>query len=128
MSVKSGALFLNDSRVIENDIRTSNGIIHVIDTVLLPPVEEKQSRVTPSQELMMVAIEKGVPLFNHGQHGACADMYELAARAAVMMSDCNCSDRKVLMTALRKSSHSKCDTTRAWTMREALDQALMAQN
>ena len=29
-------LYLNDSKVIATDIKTSNGIIHVIDTVLVP--------------------------------------------------------------------------------------------
>ena len=32
-----GRLRINDSNVIANDIECSNGIIHVIDTVLLPP-------------------------------------------------------------------------------------------
>jgi transforming growth factor-beta-induced protein len=36
-----GSVVLNDSaRVIITDIQTSNGIIHVIDAVLLPPAEE----------------------------------------------------------------------------------------
>lgn len=33
---RDGALFLNDSKVIQTDIETSNGIIHVIDAVLIP--------------------------------------------------------------------------------------------
>ena len=36
LSVKDGSLFLNDSKVITTDIMTSNGVIHVIDTVLIP--------------------------------------------------------------------------------------------
>lgn len=36
---RDGDLFLNDSKVIQTDIKTANGIIHVIDTVLLPPAE-----------------------------------------------------------------------------------------
>jgi len=35
-SVKGGAAYVNDARIIAADIRTSNGVIHVIDTVLLP--------------------------------------------------------------------------------------------
>ena len=37
VSVRHGKLFINESRVVLYDIKTSNGIIHVIDTVLLPP-------------------------------------------------------------------------------------------
>ena len=36
ISVKNNNLFINDSRVVLNDIKTTNGIIHVIDAVLLP--------------------------------------------------------------------------------------------
>ncbi|MEM1250055.1 MAG: fasciclin domain-containing protein [Acidobacteriota bacterium] len=35
--IADGRLQINDSNVTANDIRTSNGIIHVIDSVLLPP-------------------------------------------------------------------------------------------
>lgn len=36
ISVKGGDVFINDSKVIIKDIKASNGIIHVIDTVLIP--------------------------------------------------------------------------------------------
>lgn len=36
ISLKNGDVFINDSKVILKDIKASNGIIHVIDTVLLP--------------------------------------------------------------------------------------------
>ncbi len=40
IKVDGGNVFLNDnSQVIITDIETSNGVIHVIDTVLLPPAE-----------------------------------------------------------------------------------------
>ena len=34
---KKDGLFLNDSKVVKTDIMCSNGIIHVIDAVLMPP-------------------------------------------------------------------------------------------
>lgn len=38
VSVSGGSVFLNgDSRVVETDILATNGVIHVIDTVILPP-------------------------------------------------------------------------------------------
>jgi len=40
ISVKDGSVFLNETvQVIITDIATSNGVIHVIDTVLLPPTK-----------------------------------------------------------------------------------------
>ncbi len=41
IKVDGGNVFLNDtSQVVITDIETSNGVIHVIDTVLLPPAAE----------------------------------------------------------------------------------------
>lgn len=34
-----GSVYINDAMVIITDIETSNGVIHVIDTVLMPPAE-----------------------------------------------------------------------------------------
>lgn len=39
LSLRDGALFVNESQVTATDVVASNGIIHVIDTVLLPPTE-----------------------------------------------------------------------------------------
>jgi transforming growth factor-beta-induced protein len=38
--VENGNVFVNDAQVIITDIEASNGVIHVIDTVLLPPADE----------------------------------------------------------------------------------------
>lgn len=36
VSVSGGSAYVNDSKIVATDIRTTNGIIHVIDAVLLP--------------------------------------------------------------------------------------------
>ena len=36
ISVRKGTVYVNDSRVVMTDIEASNGIIHVVDTVILP--------------------------------------------------------------------------------------------
>jgi uncharacterized surface protein with fasciclin (FAS1) repeats len=36
-SIENGKPFINGSEIIIKDIRASNGIVHVIDAVLLPP-------------------------------------------------------------------------------------------
>lgn len=40
IKVDMGNVYINDSKVIITDIETSNGVIHVIDAVLLPPSED----------------------------------------------------------------------------------------
>ncbi|MBP7687692.1 MAG: fasciclin domain-containing protein, partial [Thermoflexales bacterium] len=40
IKVEGGKVMVNDANVVTTDIAASNGVIHVIDTVLLPPAEE----------------------------------------------------------------------------------------
>jgi uncharacterized surface protein with fasciclin (FAS1) repeats len=37
LEVKDGSLFLNKSKVTTADVKCTNGVIHIIDTVLMPP-------------------------------------------------------------------------------------------
>jgi uncharacterized surface protein with fasciclin (FAS1) repeats len=37
ISVDGDTVMVNDATVVQTDIKTSNGVIHVIDTVLIPP-------------------------------------------------------------------------------------------
>lgn len=39
LAVKDGSLFLNESKVTKADVACSNGVIHIIDAVLMPPTE-----------------------------------------------------------------------------------------
>lgn len=49
------ALYVNLSQVIDTNISASNGIIHVLDTVLIPPVE----RGTPTDNIVETAVNAG---------------------------------------------------------------------
>ena len=42
IDVHDGTVMINDATVIATDIQASNGVIHVIDTVLLPPMDTKK--------------------------------------------------------------------------------------
>ena len=39
IAVKDGKVMIDDAQVIKTDIATSNGVIHVIDSVVLPPAK-----------------------------------------------------------------------------------------
>ena len=41
VQVKDGAVILNESKVTKADVNCTNGVIHIIDTVLLPPDDKK---------------------------------------------------------------------------------------
>ena len=56
VEVRDGSVFLNDNvQVIVTDIQASNGIIHVIDSVLLPPADDAMM----TEEETMVNIRVG---------------------------------------------------------------------
>ncbi len=42
VEVRDGNVFINDAQVIIADVQASNGIVHVIDAVLLPPAPEPE--------------------------------------------------------------------------------------
>lgn len=39
IAAKGGSVMINNARVVTADVAASNGVIHVIDTVLMPPVK-----------------------------------------------------------------------------------------
>jgi uncharacterized surface protein with fasciclin (FAS1) repeats len=54
LTIRDGALFINGSEVTATDIEASNGVIHVIDAVLLPPADAE-----PTRNIVEVAVENG---------------------------------------------------------------------
>lgn len=39
-SVRKGSVYINNAKIVVTDIQASNGVIHVIDTVILPPTKD----------------------------------------------------------------------------------------
>ncbi len=39
VTVKDGGVTINNAKVVKTDIDCTNGVIHVIDTVILPPAK-----------------------------------------------------------------------------------------
>ena len=73
--VDNGDIFINGAKVLKANIKASNGIIHVIDGVLTPP---KSITEASAKGIIVRGIQMGVPQFNHGNHSACADIYEIS--------------------------------------------------
>ncbi len=40
IDVEDGMVFVNDAKIITTDVFASNGVIHVIDAVLMPPTDD----------------------------------------------------------------------------------------
>ena len=116
-------LMINKSKVIKADIKTSNGIIHVIDAVLLPAPKKVAGN---TNHIIKQAIHKGVPMFNSGHHAQAAVLYMKAGKD--VLGQCSSSacpvSAKTIKTAMQKASAESCPTSQAWIMRKAFDNVL----
>ncbi len=63
LSLNNGNLLVNRSVVTTTDIQTSNGIIHVIDAVLLPPSDGNTSGESSENTIYTAAINAGLDTF-----------------------------------------------------------------
>ena len=59
ISVLKGVVRLNDSRVTKTDIDTSNGLIHVVDRVIIPPMTEV-SQVSKIDDMLAAFESKAI--------------------------------------------------------------------
>jgi uncharacterized surface protein with fasciclin (FAS1) repeats len=127
ISDANGELRINDATVRIADIPASNGIIHVIDRVLLPPdarASEAASVASGSAtSLIDYAIDRGAPLYNDGQPASTVAIYEVVASALLAFNDREVPDeaKRGLRAALRESRGTPRE--RAVALRRALDSA-----
>ena len=126
-AINDGIFQVNGVKITRTNIKCDNGIIHVIDAVLLPDEKGHASKGTaPAAARIKSAVEKGVPVFNHGDHGKCADIYAECLQSLITDSSLCASTRQALTGITKKAKEIHCDTTRAWILRRGLDQAYQA--
>jgi uncharacterized surface protein with fasciclin (FAS1) repeats len=114
-----GRVKVNDADLLEADIVCSNGRIHIIDSVLLPPEPARKPEV-----IIAEAIERGVPLFNRGKEKQCADVYLAAATELVEESEMQESLRKAMKGIKQVALESADYGERAWILRHGFDMIL----
>lgn len=114
-----GRVLVGKATLLKADIGASNGVIHVIDQVLLPDVVS--SRTLEPSELIELAIKRGVPIFNDDKEAECAAIYEITVEALRGMDDVPEKSRILLTKAIYVASAGKSDRERAWIFREAMD-------
>ncbi len=130
-SLADGKIAVSGSGIIASDIEASNGVIHIIDRVIIPtPQSAANSSAERTKEspmsvsgLIELAIERGVPLFNDGNQAAAAAIYEVAITSLVdLASDAVGNDGiERLRLALAEGAVEKDATKRAWIYRRAMD-------
>jgi uncharacterized surface protein with fasciclin (FAS1) repeats len=118
----TGDFKVNGVRVLTPDIKASNGVIHVIEGVLLPDSFDTP-KAGSAARLIELAIKRGVPLFNSGNVGACQAVYEVTAEALLCLPPGELSerDKAQVRAALKRIRKSGTPREHAWILRQALD-------
>lgn len=129
VETRSGSRFpvglrIGEANVTQADVLCRNGVIHVIDRVLLPPARPAPMSAHDIRAAIHAAIDKGVPLFNAGDAAACAEIYHETALSLTRQGAGAVSDlaRQQLSAAVEATYPS--DSKRAWALREAFDTVL----
>jgi monofunctional biosynthetic peptidoglycan transglycosylase len=130
-ALNDGRITADGAGIMTGDIEASNGIIHIIDRVIVPdpsasknvPVEETTATTLGVSGLLELAIDRGVPLFNDGKPDACAAIYEVAIAAIIDLGSQALAGDTVesLRLALASGRVERNATNRAWIFRRAMD-------
>lgn len=117
-----GRVRIGPAALLKADLGASNGVIHVIDQVLLPPEPAAAPKLGPVS-LIEKAIERGVPLFNEGNPAACAAVYEITCESLRLLPGVPEKVRAELGRALEEMHAAQGERQKAWILRGALDRA-----
>ncbi len=140
VALDGGRITVGGAGLVATDIQAANGVIHLIDTVLLltaasepVAVEATANRssvnlaglVDRYEAVYALAVERGAPRFNAGDHETCAELYELAAVSILSLAgdDLPPAARKRLVKAVEDSKQDDNARDRSWTLRRGLDSA-----
>ncbi len=109
---------IENARIIKTDIDVSNGVIHVIDRVILPPTQ--MSRADAAREIGR-AIDRGVPMFNHGNPQGTVAVYKTVSERLMREGNLSSEERARLEVGLMEASSAQSASASAWKLRYALD-------
>ena len=130
-ATESGAN-INEAAAISTDIEASNGVIHVIDRVLLPTGgkssgQKQMAQISP-RGMIEKAIAEGAPMFNSGHVAECAQLYMDTVEGILGRTDHGLSAGAAnsMQNSLAHAKTQSSMNERAWTLRHALDSAYQA--
>ena len=118
ISQTEGGFNIENARIVQTDIDTSNGVIHVIDRVILPPAQMSRA---DSARAIQAAIDRGVPMFNHGNAAGTVAVYQAVSRQLIREGGLSAEERARLETGLKEADDARGARSMAWQLRYALD-------
>jgi transforming growth factor-beta-induced protein len=142
--IVDGVFKVNGVTIVKTDIVCDNGVIHVIDAVILPVAKTNRCKTKNSckdysckdmtaadsgksaLKLIETAIDEGVPAFNKGNPGKCADIYRDCMVAINKGCKVDPQVSKEISKLVERSEKMNDDTDRAWLLRSGLDKVYSA--
>ncbi|MBT8068727.1 MAG: fasciclin domain-containing protein [Gammaproteobacteria bacterium] len=109
---------IENARIVATDIDASNGVVHVIDRVILPPAQ--MSRADAARQIQD-AIDRGVPAFNHGNADMTVAVYKAVTETLMRSGDLTAEERARLEIGLMEAANASSTSASAWKLRYALD-------
>lgn len=129
VSTSGDAAKINDAKLLKTDIDASNGVIHVIDAVIMPTdaaskaAASEHPAVSP-RKMIELAVAEGSQLFNAGHASACANLYNQTAHELMELEQAMPAEAtSALVHAVEQAKHCGCSNSRAWALRKGLDTA-----
>ncbi|MCU0709750.1 MAG: fasciclin domain-containing protein [Pirellula sp.] len=116
VSIQDGVPQIQGAKILKTDIDASNGVIHVIDSVILPPPQGANA-----QRMLEEAVAKGAPLFNAGHHAECATIYR-NTMSELMSTSLPKSIKSHMSSVIRQADQTHSSTKKAWILRHGIDQ------
>jgi len=122
-------VFLGGAKLLKADVEASNGVVHVIDTVLMPSPSKTQAMRMLGRRMITMAIKRGAPMYNAGHHKACAELYVQTAGKLLEHGPrmgLNAEDREQLSQQIDRAQAlmGQDADEAAWVMRRALDRTM----
>ena len=123
ISLGAEGIKINDSVLQAADIQASNGVIHVIDAVLLP--ESLNAEAT--SDLLIDSVRTGASAFNNGDYHRCFEVYQSACKRIVSEGEELPEEVPVVLEiALKRAKEKKSEQEKAWVLRHGIDLAFYA--
>lgn len=109
---------IENARIVATDIDASNGVVHVIDRVILPPAQMSRTEAASQIEH---AIARGVPAFNHGNADMTVAVYKTVSETLMREGSLTAEERARLEVGLMEAANASSARASAWKLRYALD-------
>lgn len=118
-----GEVMVNDAMIVARNIPASNGVIHAVDTLLLPDENEHERTAL---RIINEAIELGGPLYNCGNLKACAVVYRSALSNLMGMPNGTFSEesRRWITRMFIAAPEMADPREKSWAFRSVMDDIL----